>query len=86
MGTVARLWSCPGAAQIGSTRSAAISIPNSQFDELKGKLVGVVVVILAVLFLAQVVIWDGQRDLLGFGVAISLVIAVLTFFLSQKHK
>jgi uncharacterized membrane protein YqhA len=52
------------------------------FDDLKLKLVGVVIVVLAVLFLGQVVAWDGERDLLPFGAAIALVIAALTYFLS----
>ena len=51
------------------------------FDDLKNKLVGVVLVVLAVLFLGHVVAWDGSRDLLGFGLAIAAVIAALTFFL-----
>jgi uncharacterized membrane protein YqhA len=54
------------------------------FDDLKLKLVGVVIVVLAVLFLGQVVAWDGERDLLGFGAAIALVIAALTYFLSMS--
>lgn len=53
-------------------------------DDLKSKLVGVIVVALAVLFLGQVVSWDGVRDLLGFGVANALVIAALTAFLMMK--
>lgn len=53
-------------------------------DDLKNKLVGVVIVVLAVLFLGQVVSWDGSRDLLGFGVACALMIAALTYFLSLK--
>jgi hypothetical protein len=36
-----------------------------------------------VLFLGQVVAWNGERDLLGFGAAIALVIAALTWFLSS---
>ena len=40
--------------------------------------------VLAVLFLGQVVAWDGSRDLLGFGVATALMIAALTYFLSLK--
>jgi uncharacterized membrane protein YqhA len=51
------------------------------FDDLKNKLVGVVLVVLAVLFLGHVVAWDGSRDLLGLGLAIAAVIAALTFFL-----
>jgi len=34
------------------------------------------------MFLGFVVAWDGTRDLLGIGVAIALVIAALTYFLS----
>jgi len=52
------------------------------FDDLKNKLVGVVIVVLGVMFLGFVVGWDGTRDLLGIGVAIALVIAALTYFLS----
>jgi uncharacterized membrane protein YqhA len=55
-------------------------------DDLKNKLVGVVVVVLAVLFLGQVVTWNGERDLLHFGAAIAMVIAALTWFLSLKGK
>jgi uncharacterized membrane protein YqhA len=54
------------------------------FDDLKMKLVGVVIVVLAVLFLGQVVAWDGERDLLRFGAGIALVIAALTYFLSTS--
>jgi len=52
------------------------------FDDLKLKLVGVVIVVLAVLFLGHVVAWNGERDLLRLGAAIALVIAALTYFLS----
>jgi len=52
------------------------------FDDLKHKLIGVVIVVLAVLFLGHVVGWDGERDLLRLGAAIALVIAALSYFLS----
>ena len=55
-------------------------------DDLKSKLIGVVVVVLGVLFLGQVIAWDGQRDLLGYGTAIALIVAALTYFLSQQPK
>jgi len=55
------------------------------FDDLKMKLVGVVIVVLAVLFLGQVVAWNGDRDLLGLGTAIALVIAALAYFLSTSR-
>jgi uncharacterized membrane protein YqhA len=53
-------------------------------DDLKDKLIGVVIVVLGVVFLGQVITWDGVRDLLGFGAAVALVIAALAFFLSIK--
>lgn len=52
------------------------------FDDLKMKLVGVVIVVLAVMFLGHVVAWTGERELLGLGIAISVVIAALSYFLS----
>lgn len=55
-------------------------------DDLKNKLIAVVIVVLGVVFLGQAITWDGQRELLGFGVAIALVITALTFFLSQKVR
>ena len=55
-------------------------------NDLKDKLIGVIVVVMGVLFLGQVVTWDGQRDLMGYGVGIALVIAALTWFTSQKPK
>ncbi|QBF31231.1 YqhA family protein [Thalassococcus sp. S3] len=53
-------------------------------DDLKNKLIAVVIVVLGVLFLGQVVSWDGERDLLSLGAGIALVIAALTYFLSTK--
>lgn len=61
---------------------AWLSINN--LDDLKNKLIAVVIVVLGVLFLGQVVSWDGKTDLLGYGVSIALVIAALTYFLAQK--
>ena len=53
-------------------------------DDLKNKLIAVVVVVLAVLFLGQAVTWDGQTDLMGLGIGIAAVIAALTWFLGVK--
>lgn len=58
----------------------------TDLDMLKDKLVGVVIVVLSVLFLGQAISWDGEQDLLGYGAAIALIIATLTYFLSQKPK
>ena len=58
------------------------------FEDLKSTLVTVVIVVMAVTFLGQVMAWDGQRDLLGPGVAVALVIAALNVYLwiARSHK
>lgn len=53
-------------------------------DDLKDKLISVIVVVMAVLFLSQLIAWDGQRDLLGYGAAVALVIAAISYFTGQK--
>lgn len=58
----------------------------SDLDDLKVKLISVVVTVLSVLFLGQVVSWDGQTNLLVPGAGIALVIAALTLFLSQQGR
>jgi uncharacterized membrane protein YqhA len=54
--------------------------------DLERKLIGLVITVLSVVFLGQIVTWDGQRDLLGFGVGIGAVIAALTFFLRRERR
>ena len=55
-------------------------------DDLKEKLIGVIVVVMGVLFLGKLVSWDGKSDLLNPGVGIGVMIAALTYFVSQKKK
>lgn len=52
-------------------------------DDLKGNLVSLVIAVLAVLFLREVVAWDGSHDLLAFGIPIALIVAALTFYLKK---
>jgi uncharacterized membrane protein YqhA len=52
-------------------------------DDLKEKLIGVVIIVMGVFFLEKVVTWKGELDLLQLGVSIAVVIAALTYFLSQ---
>jgi uncharacterized membrane protein YqhA len=54
--------------------------------DLERKLIGLVVTVLSVVFLGQIVTWDGQRDLLGFGVGIGAVIAGLSLFLRHEPR
>jgi uncharacterized membrane protein YqhA len=58
------------------------------FEDLKSNLVTVVIVVMAVTFLGQIVSWNGETDLLGFGVVVALVIAALNFYLwiAKSHK
>lgn len=52
-------------------------------DDLKSKLVGVVITVLAVLFLGQAVTWQSGPDILYLGGAVAVVIVALTYFLSK---
>lgn len=60
----------------------ALPVPDwlriRDLDELKGKLVGVVGVLLGVTFLGYVVEWKGNTEILHLGVAIALVIGALS--------
>ncbi len=55
-------------------------------DDLKARLISVVIVVLGVVFLGQAVSWDGESNLLPFGASVSAVIASLTFFLNTTHR
>ena len=52
----------------------------SSLDDLKGKLISGIVVVMTVYFLGALVNGDGQTDLLRISAAIALIIAALTFF------
>lgn len=54
-------------------------------DDLKSRLVGVVVVVLAVSFLGMVIEGAEALDLLYRGLAIAAVVAAMGYFLSNKH-
>jgi len=56
------------------------------FDDLKSKLVGIIIVVLGVNFLSNAVSWHGEIDIIGYGAAVGLVIAALTYYLSIKPK
>lgn len=69
---------------------ARISVPAwleiRDLDDLKEKLIGVLVVVMAVLFLGHVATWNGEQNLLEFGAAIALVIVALAWFVGQRPK
>ena len=58
----------------------------TDLDDLKSKLIGVIVVILAVVFLGQVVDWKGGMDILFLGLAIAVVILAITVFMGGRSK
>lgn len=55
-------------------------------DDLKNKLINIVVVVLGVQFLAQVLDGSEGMNLLPYGTAIAVVILALGFFIGQKSK
>jgi uncharacterized membrane protein YqhA len=67
-----------------------VSLPHwlviHTLDDLKNKLIGVIVVVMAVVFLGHVVKWHGEQELIWLGGAIALVVTALTYFLGQKKK
>jgi uncharacterized membrane protein YqhA len=57
----------------------------TSLEELKQRLISVIVVALAVAFLAQVANWDGASNLLPFGAAIAAVVVALGAFSFLKY-
>lgn len=55
-------------------------------DDLKASLLGVIVILLAVTFLANVVSWNGTSDILALGIAVGLVLFALGYLLSRTFK
>ncbi|MEM6784568.1 MAG: YqhA family protein, partial [Bacteroidota bacterium] len=53
---------------------------------LKGILIKTAIVVMAISFMGRAVTWDGDENLLEYGVAIGAVIAALAFFLSVKEE
>ncbi|HEX2526373.1 MAG TPA: hypothetical protein VHL31_08730 [Geminicoccus sp.] len=54
---------------------------SSDVDGLKQKLAGIVAVMLAVLFLEQVITAAAEQELLAWGIAIAAVIFALGYFI-----
>ena len=58
----------------------------TNLDDLKAKLTGVITVLLAVTFLANVVEWGGNTSILALGIAIGLVLFALGYLLNRGNK
>lgn len=55
----------------------------SSLDDLKAKLVGVVIIVLGVIFLGNTARWTGGQEIAYLGAGIASVIFALTFFLKR---
>ena len=55
-------------------------------DTLKAMLLKVAIVVLGISFLGRAVTWNGQDDLLNYGLAIAAVVVALSYFLGIKLK
>lgn len=55
-------------------------------DDLKTHLSTSIIAVLSVLFMREVVAWDGQRNLLHLGGSISMIIIALTIYLAAKKR
>jgi uncharacterized membrane protein YqhA len=64
-----------------------LPLPNwlvaHDLDDLKSRLVGVIATALGVLFLGEVVAWDGSRNILAAGVGIAAMVVALTYFMTN---
>lgn len=69
---------------IDSTLQLPDWLEINSLDDLKGKLVGVVVIVLGVIFLGNTAKWTGGTDILYLGGGVAAVIAALTYFLKMK--
>ena len=56
----------------------------TSLDDLKARLTGVIIVLLAVTFLAAVVNWDGNSGILYLGIAVGLVLLALGYILERS--
>lgn len=69
---------------IDSTLDLPEWLDIKSLDDLKAKLIGVVVIVLGVIFLGNTARWTGGQEIAYLGVGIAAVILALTFFLKQK--
>jgi len=68
----------------------SLVVPNwlmiTSLDDLKDRLLGIIIVLLAVTFLGNVVAWDGTTTILALGIAIGFVLFALGFFVSLRGR
>lgn len=60
-------------------------LQTSDLDDLKQKLLGVVIVLLGVTFLSDATEWDGSPNFLTYGLSIAGVVLALTAYITAAH-
>ncbi len=55
-------------------------------DELKGMLIKLVIVVMGVSFTGRIVTWDGDANILGYGIGLGVVVVALSYFLEIKMQ
>jgi uncharacterized membrane protein YqhA len=55
-------------------------------EELEKRLAGLIVIVMAVIFLTQVIQWNGEITILWLGLAVGVVILAISVFLYQESR
>jgi uncharacterized membrane protein YqhA len=69
---------------VGSLPALPHWLRMDDFESLKGILIKTVIVVLAISFMGRAVTWDGDENLLNYGIAVGVIVAALSLFLSVK--
>ncbi|MEO1448334.1 MAG: hypothetical protein AAFV07_02340 [Bacteroidota bacterium] len=56
----------------------------NDFDKLKVIIVTTSITLVTISFAGKAVTWDGQEDIMGYGIGIGAIIAALSYFISVK--
>jgi uncharacterized membrane protein YqhA len=71
---------------VGSLPTLPRWLRMDDFESLKGILIKTVIVVLAISFMGRAVTWNGEENLLNYGIAVGVIVAALSFFLSVKGE
>ena len=71
---------------IRKTQTSLSWLRVRDLDDLKARLLGVIVVVMSVFFLEQVINWDGKRDILSLGIAEALMVGAITLAIRVHQR
>ncbi|MEM1093316.1 MAG: YqhA family protein [Bacteroidota bacterium] len=69
---------------VGALPNMPLWLRVTDFDTLKAVLIKAAIVVMGISFMGRAVTWEGEENLLNYGVAVAVVIAALSFFLTTK--